>query len=103
MHQNVRVEELPAPELPAPPGMKYSDALSAYQIAVALRGNSDALQKRALRGWSVSEDWGSGLRGMALKGANMLVVFHDVFHESNPGTLKGKADPHRRFVEFGMP
>jgi hypothetical protein len=102
MEQNVRVEELPAPELPAPPRMKYSDALSAYQIAVAVRGNTDALQKRALRGWSVSKDWGSGLRGMALNGANMLVVFHDVFHESNPGTLKGTADPQRRFVVFGM-
>jgi hypothetical protein len=102
MSKQAAVEPATAPELPPPPGMKYSDGLAAYQIVVAMRGNPDALQKRALPGWKVSDAWGPGPRGMALGGANLLMVFHEALFESNPKTLSGQADSQRRFVVFAM-
>jgi hypothetical protein len=102
MNKQTIVEGLTAPELPAPSGMRYADALAAYQIVIALKGDAEALQKRALPGWQVSDQWGPGLRGMALKSANMLLVFHEALFESNPKTIAGEADPQRRFVVFAM-
>ena len=102
MNKQAIVQDLTAPALPAPPGMKYSDALAAYQIVIALKGNAEALQERALPGWQVSDNWGPGPRGMALTGANMLLVFHEALCESNPRTIAGEADPQRRFVVLAM-
>jgi hypothetical protein len=93
-------EPLIAPELPAPPGLVYSDGIACYLIMVAFRGNAEALQKRMPRGWKVSDDWGPGPAGMALKGANAFLSFHDTLLESKKA--QSKSDPQGRFAIMAM-
>ncbi len=45
---------------------------------IALEGNA-ALQRRLPSGWELAPYAGDDLRGTSLRGANMLVPFHEVY------------------------
>jgi len=102
MKQDRELEAAPhrmtAPELVAPPGLEYSDGIACYQIAVAFRGNPEALQRRMPSGWKLADNWGQGPRGSSFKGANVVVGFHDTLIESKK--LSSKTDLRGRFVIF---
>jgi hypothetical protein len=72
-------------------GLKYSDGIAAARTMIALEGNADALQRRLPRGWELAPYAGDDLRGTSLRGANMLVPFHEIYavrtHEGKPTGL----------------
>jgi hypothetical protein len=72
-------------------GLKYSDGIAAARTMIALEGNADALQHRLPSGWELAPYAGDDLRGTSLRGANMLVPFHEVYavrtHEGKPTGL----------------
>jgi hypothetical protein len=72
-------------------GLKYSDGIAAARTMIALEGNAAALQHRLPSGWELAPYAGDDLRGTSLRGANMLVPFHEVYavrtHEGNPTGL----------------
>ena len=55
---------------------------------IALAGNAAALQRRLPGGWELAPYASDDLRGTSLRGANMLVPFHEVYavsaHEGQP-------------------
>jgi len=57
----------------------YSDGIAAARTMIALEGNAAALQRRLPEGWDLAPYAGDDLRGTALKGANMLIPFHEVY------------------------
>jgi hypothetical protein len=71
--------------------LKYSDGIAAARTMIALEGNAAALQRRLPSGWELAPYAGDDLRGTSLRGANMLVPFHEVYavrtHESKPTGL----------------
>jgi hypothetical protein len=68
--------------------LHYSDGIAAARTMLALEGNAAALQRRLPSGWVLTPYVGDDLRGTALRGANMLVPFHEVYavrnHEGQP-------------------
>jgi hypothetical protein len=72
-------------------GLKYSDGIAAARTMIALEGNADALQRRLPSGWELAPYAGDDLRGTSLRGANMLVPFHEIYavrtHEGKPTGL----------------
>ena len=60
-------------------GLKYSDGIAAARTMIVLRGNTAALQRRLPSGWELAPYAGDDLRGTSLRGANMLVPFHEVY------------------------
>jgi hypothetical protein len=74
------------------PDLKYSDSIAAARTMIALEGNAGALQRRLPSGWELAPYAGDDLRGASLKGANMLVPFHEVYavktHEEGLGGLQ---------------
>jgi hypothetical protein len=78
------------PRSAAPPGpqgviqgkeldLKYSDGIAAARTMIALEGNAAALQRRLPVGWELEPYTGDDLRGKSLRGANVLVPFHEVY------------------------
>jgi hypothetical protein len=63
----------------AGPDLHYSDGIAAARTMIALEGNAAALQRRLPGGWELTPYVGDDLRGTALRGANMLVPFHEVY------------------------
>jgi DNA-binding response OmpR family regulator len=61
------------------PDLKYSDSIAAARTMLALKGDAAALQRRLPSGWELAPYDGDDLRGTSLKGANMLVPFHEVY------------------------
>src|SRR5215510_9254917 len=59
--------------------LKYSDGIAAARTLIALEGNAAALQQRLPSGWELAPYAGDDLRGSSLRGANMLVPFHEVY------------------------
>jgi hypothetical protein len=59
--------------------LNYSGGIAAARTMIALEGNSAALQRRLPDGWELAPYSGDDLRGTSLKGANMLVPFHEVY------------------------
>jgi hypothetical protein len=59
--------------------LKYSDGIAAARTMLAIRGNASALQRRLPSGWELAPYAGDDLRGTSLRGANMLVPFHEVY------------------------
>src|SRR5215475_5781456 len=59
--------------------LKYSDGIAAARTMIALEGNAAALQRRLPSGWELAPYAGDDLRGTSLRGANMLVPFHEVY------------------------
>src|SRR5262249_38015218 len=98
--QTMMFESLPPPELPAPPGLEYSDAIAAYTIGPGLRADPAALQKQLPPDWKVTDQWGNGILGKIMNGANAVIGFHDTLLECKkaPSTT----DPRGRFVIFGI-
>src|SRR5262249_45031364 len=60
--------------------LKYSDGIAAARTMIALEGNATALQNRLPSGWELAPYAGDDLRGTSLRGANMLVPFHEVYN-----------------------
>jgi len=57
----------------------YSDVIAAARTLIAVEGNATALQSRLPDGWDLVPYAGDDLRGTALKGANLLIPFHEVY------------------------
>jgi hypothetical protein len=77
----------------------YSDGIAAARTLIALEANPDALQRRLPHGWELSPYEGDDLRGTSLRGANMLVPFHEVYAvRSHDGQLRGL--PQVSYIAF---
>src|SRR5262245_46147942 len=61
------------------PELRYSDGIAAERTMLAVRGNATALQRRLPTGWELALYDGDDLRGRSLRGANVLVPFHEVY------------------------
>jgi hypothetical protein len=72
--------------------LHYSDGIAAARTMLAHAGNAAALQRRLPRGWELAPYAGDDLRGTSLRGANVLVPFHEVYAV---GTHDGR--------QFGLP
>jgi hypothetical protein len=59
--------------------LHYSDGIAAARTTLALAANPVALQRRLPDGWELAPYSGEDLRGSALRGANLLVPFHEVY------------------------
>ena len=59
--------------------LNYSDGIAATRTMIAFEGNAAALQRRLPSGWELAPYAGDDLRGSSLRGANMLVPFHEVY------------------------
>jgi hypothetical protein len=59
--------------------LHYSDAIAAARTMIAFEGNAAALQHRLPSGWELTPYAGDDLRGTSLRGANLLVPFHEVY------------------------
>src|SRR5215471_6314205 len=59
--------------------LSYSDGIAAARTMLAIEGNTSALQRRLPDGWELAPYEGDDLRGSSLRGANMLVPFHEVY------------------------
>src|SRR4029434_93423 len=59
--------------------LKYSDGIAAARTMIALEGNAAALQRRLPTGWQLTPYAGDDPRGSSLRGANMLIPFHEVY------------------------
>jgi hypothetical protein len=57
----------------------YSDGIAAARTMIALEGKAEGLQRRLPEGWELAPYAGDDLRGTSLRGANMLVPFHEVY------------------------
>src|SRR5215470_880059 len=59
--------------------LKYSDGIAAERTLIAVEANAAALQRRLPAGWELAPYAGDDLRGTSLRGANMLLPFHEVY------------------------
>src|SRR5262249_42997902 len=59
--------------------LHYSDGIAAARTTLALRANPGALQHQLPSGWELAPYEGDDLRGTYLRGANLLVPFHEVY------------------------
>jgi hypothetical protein len=71
--------------------LHYSDGIAATRTTLALHANPAALQRRLPNGWELAPYEGDDLRGTSLRGANLLVPFHEVYatrtHQGQPTGL----------------
>src|SRR5262249_46044834 len=59
--------------------LRYSDGIAAARTLIAVEANAAALQRRLPAGWALAPYAGDDLRGTSLRGANMLIPFHEVY------------------------
>src|SRR5215475_7923943 len=59
--------------------LRYSDGIAAARTLIAVEANAAALQRRLPPGWELAPYAGDDLRGTSLRGANMLLPFHEVY------------------------
>src|SRR5215471_12753194 len=59
--------------------LKYSDGIAAARTLVAVEANATALQHRHPADWELAPYSGDDLRGTSLRGASMLIPFHEVY------------------------
>jgi hypothetical protein len=79
--------------------LRYSDGIAAARTMLVFEGNASALQRRLPRGWELAPYAGDDLRGTSLRGANMLVPFHEVYAaKSHDGRISGL--PQVSYVVF---
>jgi hypothetical protein len=68
--------------------LSYSDGIAAARTMIVLEANASALRRRLPTGWELAPYSGDDLRGTSLRGANMLVPFHEVYavrsHDGQP-------------------
>jgi hypothetical protein len=65
--------------------LKYSDGIAAARTMLALEGNAAALERRLPTDWELAPYAGDDLRGTSLRGANVLVPFHEVYAVADAG------------------
>ena len=79
--------------------LHYADGIAAARTTLALEANAAALQRRLPSGWELAPYAGDDLRGRALRGANLLIPFHEVYavrtHEGQPAGL-----PQLSYIAF---
>jgi hypothetical protein len=79
--------------------LSYSDGIAAARTTLAIEANAAALQRRLPSGWELAPYAGEDLRGSALRGANLLVPFHEVYavrtHDGQPAGL-----PQLSYIAF---
>jgi hypothetical protein len=79
--------------------LNYSDGIAAARTMIVLEANPSALQRRLPAGWEPFPYAGDDLRGTSLRGANMLVPFHEVYAaRSHDGQVVGL--PQLSYVVF---
>jgi hypothetical protein len=59
--------------------LRYADGIAAARTMIAVEGNASALQRRLPGGWRLAPYEGDDLRGTSLRGANLLVPFHEIY------------------------
>jgi hypothetical protein len=59
--------------------LRYSDGIAAAPTMIVLEANPSALQRRLPTGWELAAYSGDDLRGTSLRGANLVVPFHEVY------------------------
>jgi hypothetical protein len=59
--------------------LHYSDGIAAARTMLAVQANAAALQRRLPGGWELAPYAGEDLRGTSLRGANLLIPFHEVY------------------------
>jgi hypothetical protein len=64
--------------------LHYSDGIAAARTTLALHANPAALQRRLPSDWELAPYEGENLRGTYLRGANLLVPFHEVYAVRGP-------------------
>src|SRR5262249_35433497 len=67
------------------PDLTYSDGIAAARTMLALRADPTALQKRLGASWELAPYAGDDIRGTALRDANVLVAFHEVYAAHSAG------------------
>jgi hypothetical protein len=79
--------------------LSYSDGIAAARTMIVLEANPSALQRRLPTGWELAPYSGDDLRGTSLRGANLLVPFHEVYAvRSQDGQVAGL--PQLSYVVF---
>src|SRR5262249_24028523 len=82
--------------------LHYSDGIAAARTTLALHANPAALQRRLPSGWELAPYEGDDLRGTYLRGANLLVPFHEVYavrtRQGQPAGL-----PQASYIAFVSP
>ena len=79
--------------------LRYSDGIAAARTMIVFEANPSALQRRLPTGWELAPYSGDDLRGSSLRGANVLVPFHEVFAvRSRGGRVTGL--PQLSYVPF---
>ena len=66
--------------------LTYSDGIAASLTTIALQANTAAIQARLPSGWELIPFGGDDVRGRVIHGANVLVVFHEIFAVKSQGT-----------------
>ena len=79
---------------------KYSDGIAAARTMIALEGNPNALQRRLPNGWELSPYSRDDLRGSVLRGANMVVPFHEVYAVRTQDEQPSAGLPQLSYVAF---
>jgi hypothetical protein len=59
--------------------LRYSDGIAAARTMIVLEANPSAVLRRLPSGWELAPYSGDDLRGSSLRGANLLVPFHEVY------------------------
>jgi hypothetical protein len=79
--------------------LRFSDGIAAARTMLALEGNAAALRRRLPGGWELAPYAGDDLRGTSMRGANLLVPFHEVYavrtREGQPAGL-----PQLSYIAF---
>jgi hypothetical protein len=76
-----------------------SDGIAAARTMIALEANATALQSRLPGGWVLAPYAGDDLRGTSLRGANLLVPFHEVYGV-RAGMDQTSALPQLSYIAF---
>jgi hypothetical protein len=80
--------------------LRYSDGIAAARTMIALEGNAAALQRRLPGGWELAPYAGDDIRGTSLRGANMLVPFHEVYAVRAQGGQAPVGLPQVSYIAF---
>lgn len=85
-----------------PHSLVYSDAVAATRIVIALEVDADALRRRFPAGWEVAPYAGEHPRDTTLRGANLVLPFHEVTAIDDPSVPPG-SHPQLRYIGFVAP
>lgn len=78
--------------------LKYSDGIAAARTMIALEANAAALQRLLPMGWELAPYAGDDPRGKSLRGANVLVPFHEVYARTRDSRVVGL--PRASYIAF---